>query len=68
MTDPAPQAIRSRTAARPSAEVERVKALYVQGLKARVRDGSYFTPERVDRALDRLLEAVRQDLPEDPIP
>ena len=67
MQEPATPSIRTGRGHGPSREVARVKALYLRALKARVRDGSYFTPERVDRALARLLDAVRQDLPLDPL-
>ena len=58
MNEPAPVSIRTGRAARPSREVARV-------LKAQVRNGTYFTPERVDRAFDRLLARLGEDLPLD---
>ena len=42
-----------------------MKALYLRALRARVRDGTYFTPARVDTALRRMLDAVREDMPDD---
>jgi hypothetical protein len=50
----------------PSAEVRRVRDLYLRELRTRLEDGSYLTSRRVDLALDRLLRAVRDDLPQDP--
>ena len=65
MNEPAPVSIRTGRAARPSREVARVRALYLRRLKAQVRNGTYFTPERVDRAFDRLLARLGEDLPLD---
>jgi len=66
MNEPARLKVRTGPATRRSAEVARARALYLRTLRQRVRDGSYFTPERVDRALARLLQAARDDLPQDP--
>ena len=64
MREPLPQPIRLHTAPEgPSPEIARVKDLYLRALRARVRDGSYFTEDRVRTAVDRLLKAVRDDLP-----
>jgi hypothetical protein len=61
---PVKPAIRTeRPTGAPGPEVARARALYMQALKARVRDGSYFTDRRVETALRRLLAAVREDLP-----
>ncbi len=68
MKDPVPPMIRTgRPAAAPSPEVARARGLYLQALRERVQDGSYFTPRRVDTALRRMLQAIRDDLPVDPI-
>jgi hypothetical protein len=68
MKDPVPPTVRNgRAAAPPSPEVERVKALYLRALRSRVREGTYFTPRRVDLALKRMFQAIRDDLPQDPI-
>ena len=67
MNNPARLKVRTGPAARPSAEVSRARILYLESLRARILDGTYMTPERVDRALQRMLQAVRDDLPEDPI-
>jgi hypothetical protein len=42
-----------------------VKALYLRALRARIRDGTYFTPARIDTALRRMLDAVREDMPDE---
>jgi hypothetical protein len=47
--------------------VARARELYIHTLRSRVRDGSYFTPRRVDTALRRMFQAIRDDLPQDPI-
>ena len=65
MRNPVPSRIRTEGAATPSPEVERAKTLYLQSLRRRVRDGSYLTGRRVDTALQRLLQAVRDDLPDE---
>jgi hypothetical protein len=67
MHEPAPPSIRTRSASGTSEEIAWAKAQYLRRLRDRVRDGTYFTRERVDRALDRLLAQVREDLPQDPI-
>jgi hypothetical protein len=68
MKDPVPPTVRTgRARTPPSPEVERVKALYLQTLRTRVREGTYFTPRRVDLALKRMFQAIRDDLPQDPI-
>jgi hypothetical protein len=68
MKDPVPPTIRTGRARTPaSPEVERVKSLYLESLRNRVRDGTYFTPHRVDMALKRMFQAIRDDLPQDPI-
>jgi hypothetical protein len=67
MSDPARLKVRTGPAARPSSEVARARILYLASLRERIRDGTYLTRERVDRALQRMLQAVRDDLPSDPI-
>ena len=67
MNEPARLRIRTGPATRPSAEVARARTLYLRTLQERIRNGTYFTRDRIDRALDRMLQAVRDDLPEDPI-
>ena len=66
MNEPARLRVRTGSTARPSVEVVRARARYLQTLQERLRDGTYMTRERVDRALQRMLQAVRDDLPEDP--
>ncbi len=67
MGEPLPPSIRlGRAPGGPSFEVARVKALYLRALRARIRDGSYLTEERTRTAVDRLIQAVRDDLPERP--
>ncbi len=44
-------------------EVARARALYMEALRARVRNGSYFTDHRVETALRRMIAALRDDLP-----
>ena len=44
-------------------ELARARALYLRALKERVRNGAYFTDERVATALRRMLAALREDLP-----
>lgn len=68
MHDPVPPTLRKgRAAAAPSSEVARARSLYLRELRARVQDGTYFTPGRVDTAMKRLFRAVEDDLPQDPI-
>lgn len=68
MKDPVPPMVRTgRPATRPSPEVARVRSLYLHTLRVRLRDGTYFTPRRVDTALRRMFQAIRDDLPQDPI-
>jgi hypothetical protein len=68
MHDPVPPILRTGRAARgPSTEVARARSLYLRELRARVQDGTYFTPGRVDTAMKRLFQAIRDDLPEDPV-
>ena len=67
MSDPARLKVRTGPTARPSSEVARARILYLASLRERIRDGTYLTRERVDRALQRMLQAVRDDLPSDPI-
>jgi len=45
----------------PSAEVVRVRTLYLATLRRRVRDGSYFTPARIRSAMDRLFQSLADD-------
>jgi len=42
-------------------EVAHARARYLAALKGRVRNGSYFTDERVRTALLRMLAAFRED-------
>lgn len=65
MKSPVPTKVRTKPEAPPSPEVARAKALYLRALRRRVADGTYLTPRREDTALQRLLEAVREDLPDD---
>jgi len=67
MPDPAPLSIRADRASPICGEVARARARYLELLRTRVRDGTYFTRERVDRALDRFLAQIREDLPQDPV-
>jgi hypothetical protein len=67
MNEPARLKVRTGSTARPSIEVAQARARYLQSLRERLRDGTYMTRARVDRALQRMLQAVRDDLPEDPI-
>ena len=67
MNDPVTPKVRTGRATGPSPEVARAKALYLRTLRSRLEDGSYMSPRRVDTALQRLLDAVREDLPEDPL-
>jgi hypothetical protein len=67
MNDPVTPKVRTGRATEPSQEVAHAKALYLKALKSRLQDGSYMSPRRVDTALQRLLDAVREDLPEDPL-
>jgi hypothetical protein len=67
MHEPSRLKVRTGRSPRPSAEVSRARILYLETLRERIRDGTYMTPERVDRALQRMLQAVRDDLPEDPV-
>lgn len=68
MSEPVPPMLRKGRAPRgPSSEVARVRSLYLEELRARVRDGTYFTRGRVDTAMKRLFQAVRDDLPQDPV-
>jgi hypothetical protein len=64
MKIPVPPKVRTRRAPGPSPEVARVKALYLRALRARLRDGTYATEQRVRVALDRMVDALRDDLPE----
>ena len=64
MREPLPPSIRTgRATARPCPEVARARGLYLRALRARLQDGSYMTPDRVQVALDRLTRAVCDDLP-----
>jgi len=68
MHDPVPPMLRKgRAAAGPSSEVARARSLYLRELRARIQEGTYFTPGRIDTAMQRLFQAVRDDLPQDPI-
>ena len=67
MQEPAPPAIRTGRAAPASGEVAEARARYVRLLRSQVREGTYFTRERIDRALDRFLAKIREDLPQDPV-
>jgi len=44
-----------------SEEVARVKFLYLERIRARILDGSYLSPRRVETALDRLLRSVGEE-------
>ena len=65
MNNPVPSTLRPKARPAPSPEVARAKALYLRALGRRVREGSYLTPRRLDTALSRLLEAAREDLPDE---
>ena len=65
MNNPVPPTVRPKVRCAPSPGVARAKALYLRTLKRRLEEGSYLTPRRVDTALARLLEAVREDLPDE---
>ena len=65
MKNSVPPTVRTRVAPGASPEVARARALYFKALKRRVEDGSYLTPRRLDTALERLLQAVKDDLPDD---
>lgn len=67
MNDPVTPKVRTGRAAPRSPEVARAKTLYLRALRDRVREGAYFTPRRVDLALRRMLQQVKDDLPVDPI-
>jgi hypothetical protein len=68
MHDPVRPMLRpGRAAAGPSSEVARARSLYLRELRARIQDGTYFTPGRVDTAMKRLFQAVEDDLPQDPV-
>ncbi len=63
MKTPVPLKVRPKAAPVPSPEVVRAKALYLRALRRRVLEGTYLTPRREETALERLLLAVREDLP-----
>ena len=65
MNNPVPPTVRLRVERAPSPEVARAKALYLRALRHRLAEGSYLTPRRLDTALARLLEEVREDLPDE---
>ncbi len=68
MHDPVPPMIRKpRAAAPPSSEVARARSRYLRELRARVQAGTYLSSGRVDTAMKRLFQAIRDDLPQDPI-